>query len=285
MRILITGARGMLGRTLARQLAPVHTVFAADREDFDIADSLAVERACGQFRPQAVLHCAAMTHVDDAESQPEPAFRVNGAGSAHVAAACHQVGARLIAFSTDYVFDGGLDRPYQEDDIPNPQTVYGKSKLAGELAIRRHCPNHLLLRVAWLYGAGGPSFVHTMLRLGSQPGPPLKVVADQLGNPTSADAVAERVLELLDVPAVGTWHLTADGEATWYQFARAIAQLVPFQRTIVPCTTADCPRPARRPANSRLQNRLLERHGLRPMDDWQRRLRAFLDDRTWRAAA
>lgn len=285
MKILVTGGRGMLGRTLVRHLTVRHSVLALGRQELDITDCAAVELACREFRPAAVLHCAAMTNVDGAESQPELAFEINVRGTENVAAACRQVGARLIAFSTDYVFDGSLPRPYHEEDEPNPQTVYGRSKLAGELAVRQLCPDHLILRIAWLYGAGGPSFVHTMLRLGRQPGVPLRVVDDQIGNPTSADAVAERVLALLDTTATGTWHLTAEGEATWYQFARAIAGVVPFERRVLPCATADYPRPARRPANSRLQKRQLERHALRPMDHWSVRLQDFLASEARRAAA
>jgi dTDP-4-dehydrorhamnose reductase len=285
MKMLITGGRGMLGRTLARHLQAEHQVLSVDRNNCNITNRFAIDLACRNFQPDVVLHCAAMTDVDGAESDPDAAFNVNELGTANVAAACSEFDARLIAFSTDYVFDGLLERPYHEGDAPNPQTVYGKSKLAGELAIRRLCPNHLILRTAWLYGEGGPSFLHTMLRLGSQPGPPIKVVNDQVGNPTSADAVARRVLDLLDSPVVGTWHLTSEGEATWYEFARAISREVPFARAVVPCTTADYPRPAPRPANSRLRKMQLERHSMQPMESWDAGLRAFLGRTAARRAA
>lgn len=277
MRVLITGGQGMLGRTLARQLGGDHEVWAAGRGDCDVTNAGAVARAFAQFTPQVVLHCAAMTDVDVCERRADRAYQVNQHGSANIAKACQRAGARLIAFSTDYVFNGRLDRPYHEDDIPDPCNVYGRSKLAGETSVRMYCENHLILRIAWLYGQGGPSFVHTMLRLGSQSGPPIRVVDDQVGNPTCVDAVAERVSELLRGAQVGIWHLAAEGDATRYELACAIARLVPFQREILACSSADVVYPAKRPANSRLANRQLARQGHRPMRHWHDGLQQFLE--------
>ncbi|MEL7371841.1 MAG: dTDP-4-dehydrorhamnose reductase, partial [Myxococcota bacterium] len=205
MKVLITGGKGMLGRTLAQHFRE-HEVVSVDVEDFDLRDAAATRDAIRAASPQAIVHCAAMTAVDRCESEEDLAYSVNALGSAHVAIAAHDVGARLIAISTDYVFDGRATRPYHEWDETGPRSVYGASKLAGEQAIRAHCPNHLIARIAWLYGAGGPSFVHTMLKLGAQGGEPLRVVDDQHGNPTSTDAVAAHLLQLLAVPTVGTVH-------------------------------------------------------------------------------
>jgi dTDP-4-dehydrorhamnose reductase len=225
-----------------------------------------------------VIHAAAMTAVDRCESERELAHRVNALGSAQVAKACQHAGARLIAISTDYVFPGDLDRPYHEDDQPGPRTVYGQSKLAGEEAVRIHCANHLILRIAWLYGAGGPSFVHAMLKLGAIAGPPVKVVDDQLGNPTSTDAVAEAIQSLMSTSATGIVHATCEGEATWFALAKAIWEIKGFTREIIACTTADFPRPAPRPANSRLDKRALRRLGLPPMRHWREALDLFLKE-------
>jgi dTDP-4-dehydrorhamnose reductase len=153
--------------------------------------------------------------------------------------------------------------------------VYGASKLAGEEAVRRHCPDHLILRLAWLYGAGGPSFVHSMLKLGATEGPPLKVVRDQIGNPTSALAVAERLAAILGTPLVGTMHFTCSGKASWYDFAGEIFALWGMKREIVPCATEEFPRPAPRPANSRLEKRALRLLGLPAMPDWRQALAEF----------
>jgi len=265
----------MLGRALQRQLAE-HTLAIADLPETDVTNLHSIHTALAEFRPDAVIHCAAMTAVDRCESQADLAYRINAIGSANTAISCHRHHARLIAVSTDYVFSGSLERPYHEWDAPGPRTVYGASKLAGEQAIRSHCPDHLITRVAWLYGPGGPSFVHSMLELGAQAGEPLKVVNDQIGNPTSTAAVAERLKDLLQAPWAGTFHLTCEGEATWYQFAQAIFAARGLERPLLPCTSKEFPRPAPRPANSRLEKRALRLCGLAPMPPWQESLNRFL---------
>jgi dTDP-4-dehydrorhamnose reductase len=265
----------MLGRTLQRRLAG-HDLFIADLPEVDITDGRTVEQAVAAFRPDVVIHCAAMTQVDACESGGDTAFRINALGSAHVARAAERHGARVIALSTDYVFDGLLDRPYHEFDRPAPRTLYGASKLAGEEAVRNHCPDHTLLRIAWLYGETGPSFLHTMLKLGAQPGDPLKVVDDQKGNPTSTGAVAELVVRLLDAPVPGVVHGSCEGETTWFGFAREIFACAGLKRGLVPCATAEFPRPAPRPANSCLEKRVLRLAGFPPMPHWRETLEKFI---------
>ena len=217
-----------------------------------------------------------MTQVDDCERRSDLAFAVNGDGSRNIALASEAVGSRLIAISTDYVYDGLLDRPYVEDDPTNPRTVYGLSQLAGEQAIAESCADWTILRIAWLYGQGGPSFVHTMLRLGAQEGPALKVVDDQIGNPTSTDSVSEVISRMVDSPAQGIFHCTCEGEATWFRFTQEIFSLRGLNREVVPCTTAEFPRPAPRPANSRLENRALSDSGFPALPDWRDALKSFL---------
>ena len=275
MKVLITGGKGMLGRTLVRQLDG-HEVVPVDIDDFDLRDPAATRAAIADTKPDVVIHGAAMTAVDRCETESDLAYAVNAMGSAHVAIAAQAVGARVIAISTDYVFAGTGMSPYHEWDETSPRTVYGASKLAGEQAIRAHCPDHLILRIAWLYGAGGPSFVHTMLRLGAQDDEPLRVVNDQLGNPTSTDAVTAHIRRLLEVPAVGTMHLTCEGETTWYDFTREIFKARGFRRGVNPCSTSEYPRPAPRPANSRLEKRALRLLGLPPMPHWAQALADFL---------
>lgn len=277
MKILITGGDGMLGRTLARHLER-HELVLPSRQSLDIGDTKETHAVITEARPNTVIHCAAMTEVDWCESDQDEAFRVNAMGTTHVACATAKVGARLIAISSDYVFSGELDRPYHEWDTPGPRTVYGKSKLAAEDAIRTHCPDHLILRIAWLYGPGGPSFVHTMMQLGRRGGPPLKVVDDQRGNPTSTDAVAKSIAELLEVPVAGTFHLTCEGETTWYGLATETLGLLALSRGTQPCTTDEFPRPAPRPKNSRLENRALRLAGLTPLPHWRDALEAFLKE-------
>ena len=274
MKILITGGTGMLGRTLVRRLAG-HDVRAPGSRELDVTSAQAVHEAIVGWQPRVVIHGAAHTKVDACETELEGAFAINGIGSANVAIACQRAGARLLAISTDYVFRGDAERPYREWDAVGPRTVYGQSKLAGEEAVRTHCADHVIARVAWLYGPGGPSFLHTMRKVGALVGDPLKVVADQIGNPTSTDVVADGLVHLLEHPLVGTVHLTCGGETSWFGFTQAIFAQYGLTRGIMPCTTADFPRPAPRPANSRLDKAALRIHGLPQPQTWEEALERY----------
>ena len=276
MKILITGGRGMLGRTLQKEFADCE-LSIADLPECDITDAAGFERQLAACSPGAVIHCAVMTAVDKCESKPEKAYRLNAAGSANVAAACQRPGTRLIAISTDYVFRGDLGRPYHEFDTPGALTLYGASKYAGEQLIRNHCSDHLICRISWLYGAGGPSFVHAMMSLAAGSHPELKVVADQIGNPTSAKVVARKLRELLVRPElVGTYHLSCEGEASWYEFACEIFRLSGRKQCVAPCMTAEFPRLVLRPVNSRLEKRMLKLQGFSPMPHWKQALAEFM---------
>ncbi|MBO7620818.1 MAG: dTDP-4-dehydrorhamnose reductase [Victivallales bacterium] len=277
MRIVITGGKGMLGRTL-QQVLKEHEIIVADLPEWDITDAVGFNENLKNARADVVIHCAAMTAVDKCETEADLAYRLNAVGSMNVAAACHRNGVRLIGISTDYVFGGELDRPYHEFDIAGgAHTVYGASKFAGEEMIRRHCPNHVICRISWLYGPGGPSFVHAMMNLADGTRPVLKVVDDQHGNPTSTLAVARELAIILDHPElVGTFHMTCEGEATWAEFAREIFRLAGKKQEVQPCTTAEFPRPAPRPLNSRLEKRMLRLCGLPPMPDWHDALAEFM---------
>lgn len=277
MKILLTGGNGMLGRTLRRQWRDFD-VISTDLPDADITDAAGIDKIISDARPDAVVHCAAMTAVDKCESEKETAYRLNAFGSGNVAAACYRHHVRLIAISTDYVFDGYFDRPYHEFDNANGgNTVYGQTKFAGEELIRRYMPNHVIARISWLYGPGGPSFVHTMMALADGSRPELKVVNDQIGNPTSTLAVADGLKSILLAPeVVGTVHLTCEGEATWFDFAQEIFRLAGKKQKIVSCKTSEFPRPAQRPANSRLEKRMLRLYGLPAMPEWREALEVFM---------
>lgn len=268
----------MLGRTLCAELSE-HTVIPTDLPEADITDFTGFCALLEVHQPDVVIHCAAMTAVDACETAQDMAYRLNAVGTANVARACHLHHVRLIAISTDYVFEGDADRPYNEFDTPSGgQTIYGKSKYAGEQAVRQFCPNHVIARISWLYGAGGPSFVHAMVKLADGSRPVLKVVADQIGNPTSTVAVANALREILRRPEiVGTFHLTCEGEASWCDFARAIFDEMGIQQVVEPCTTEEFPRPAPRPKNSRLDKMMLRIVGLPPMPSWRDALQAFID--------
>ena len=277
MKVMLTGGKGMLGRTLCRVLSEFE-VIPTDLPEADITDAAAFDALLASIQPDAVIHCAAMTAVDLCESQSELAYKLNAFGTANVAAACHRHNVRLIAISTDYVFEGDSDRPYNEFDRPSGgRTIYGKSKFAGEEAVRCHAPNHVIARISWLYGAGGPSFVHTMIKLADGTRPELKVVADQIGNPTSTVAVARMLREILLRPElVGTFHLTCEGEASWAEFAQEIFRLAGKEQKVIPCTTDEYPRPAPRPKNSRLEKLMLKVAGLPSMPHWREALQEFM---------
>ncbi len=289
MKILITGGKGLLGRTLCRELGDAHEIVVADVPDWDVTDDAAFFAQTLAAKPDVIIHCAAMTKVDACEADRERAFRLNEDGSRNVALAAKTCGARLIAISTDYVFSGEPPREpwaWSETDIPRPQTVYGASKFAGEQMIQMvHPDNSVILRIAWLYGAGGPSFVHTMARLGAEEGAPLPVVDDQRGNPTSTRVVADVIRFLLAHPDVsGIVHGTCEEQCTWYAFAQELKRLLNdrpgaprFVRELVPCTTAEFPRPAPRPRNSALKKSVLNVLGYRT-PDWRSALAAFVKD-------
>ena len=279
MKVLLTGGKGMLGRTIRRILGGRFEVIPTDLPEADITDPGVFSAVLAKHSPDAVIHCAAMTAVDKCETERELAYRLNERGSANVATACKAVGCRLLAISTDYVFDGFADHAYTEYDTANGgATLYGKSKFAGEEAIRRIYPeNSVICRVSWLYGFGGPSFVHTMLQLADGSRPVLKVVSDQIGNPTSAVAVSRKLGELLERPEVtGTIHMTCEGEASWADFAREIFRRKGVKQEVLNCTTEEFPRPAPRPKNSRLVKQRLRELGFAPMPDWKDALSEFL---------
>lgn len=281
-RWLVTGAGGMLGRDLLAVLAnrPGGQVTAATRADLDLTDPAAVRAAVAGH--DIVVNAAGWTDVDAAETHEAEATAVNGDGVAHLARACAAHGARLLHVSTDYVFAGDATTPYPEDATPAPINAYGRSKLAGERAVRRLLPQTgYVVRTAWLYGAHGPNFVTTMLRLAAQRRY-VEVVDDQHGQPTWSYALAERLVELggralHGAAAAGIYHGTAAGQTTWYGLAREVFRLAGLDPARVRPTTSDrFPRPARRPGFSVLGHAGWRRAGLPSLPDWRSQLAAAL---------
>jgi dTDP-4-dehydrorhamnose reductase len=280
--ILIPGGRGMLAQALQRELnLRGHSYAAPDRAELDVTDDASVARAFKLHRPTAVLNCSAYTKVDLAEEHEAEAHRVNGQAVETLARHCAATGATLVHFSTDFVFDGSLRRPYRPDDPTNPVSAYGRSKLLGERAIRA-TPNlrFLLVRTSWLYGPGGVSFPQTMVTLAKQ-GVPLRVVADQAGSPTFTHDLAAATLDLLDRGASGVWHLTNAGETTWYGFAKAALEEFGVVSEVTPITSADWkrarPASATRPPYSVLDVTPFEHLVGRPMRPWRDALRSYRD--------
>jgi dTDP-4-dehydrorhamnose reductase len=271
VRIFLTGATGQLGLAL-QQILGDHTVAAPPETEADITDPGIVDRIVAA-RPDVVIHAAAYTDVDGAESSPDKAYAVNAAGTRYVAQGAAKTGARLIAVSTDYVYDGSKTSPYVEDDPTAPLSVYGASKLAGEREALAVCPDAVILRTAWLYG-DGKNFVRTMVRL-AQERPELRVVNDQIGSPTYAVDLARTVRALLETRAAGVYHAVNSGACSWYEFAVAILRLEGIQTQVVPITTQELARPARRPARAVLDCAKLTALGI-GMRSWQDALADYL---------
>ena len=275
MRLLVLGAGGQLGHDLGRAATDAT---ALTRAQCDVTDIASVRRAFTEHRPEAVINAAAWTQVDAAEEHEPEATAVNGTGAANVALVCAERGARLCHVSTDYVFDGTAAEPIHEDAIPNPVSAYGRSKLAGERAVRDALGDAaLIVRTAWLYGAQGPNFVLTMLRLARARGA-LRVVADQIGSPTWTGHLAPALLRLVERHATGIFHVTNSGATSWHGFATAILRQSGLDHVPVDAiSTAEYPTPARRPAYSVLDNGRWRGLGESPLPSWEEGLRRYLE--------
>lgn len=276
MRCLVLGGTGMLGRAVvAEARSRGWAALGLSRQQGDVTDGGRLAFWIDFFRPEAVINCAAYTKVDDCESDPERAFRVNGEAVSHAAAAAARAGARLLHISTDYVFDGAAEEPYREDAPTAPLSVYGRSKLAGE----RHALAYdkgLVVRTSWLFGPGGSSFVSAMVRRIEEGALPLRVVDDQRGCPTYTRFLAGALLDLALRGATGVVHYRNREPASWYSFATAIARQWSGTAEVVPVKTAEFPRPARRPAWSVLAVDRFEEIVGRPVEPWDWGLAEFL---------
>jgi len=283
-KILLTGINGQVGHALQSTLATLGDVIGLDRSQLDLTDTSAIRRCIQQIKPDLIINPAAYTAVDKAESEPELAMAINGVAPGIIAEEAKKLGALLIHFSTDYVFDGAKVTPYVETDITNPLSVYGKTKLAGEEAIRAADTPHIIFRTSWVYGAYGKNFLRTILRLAMERDS-LRIVGDQIGAPTSSTSIAETtVASLLNwhEDKSGTYHLTNSGDTSWYGFAQAIIEQYSFLqklngwsalRTAIEhveaISTADYPTPAHRPANSRMDCSKLSQIFDIELEDWR----------------
>ncbi len=273
VRILITGAQGQLGQDFTRVL-DAHELYPFDL-DLDVTDGAAVTAKVRDVKPEIILNCAAYTDVDGCESNVETAYKVNALGPQNLALAAKAQGAVLVTVSTDFIFDGTKKTPYDEFDSPNPISVYGRSKLAGEELARTILPELYVIRTAWLYGRTGHNFVKTVLRLADERDV-LTIVDDQIGCPTYSYDLAERMNELMTTGWYGTYHVTNSGTASWYEFAKEILKAAGKEGVNVrPMKSKDLDRPAPRPAYSVLRNYLTELRGLPPLRSYQEALRDY----------
>ncbi|HSG76637.1 MAG TPA: dTDP-4-dehydrorhamnose reductase [Burkholderiales bacterium] len=271
MRILLTGATGQVGWELRKTLAPLGEVRVFDRFGLDLADAPVLVATVRALQPDVVVNAAAYTAVDKAEAERDLAFAVNATAPRVLAEEARRIGALLVHYSTDYVFDGEKADPYVEEDATRPINAYGASKLAGEQAILASGCRHLILRTSWVYGPRGKNFYLTMLRLARER-PELKVVDDQVGAPTSSLEIARATATLLAKGSQGLYHMSAAGETTWCGFARAILERAGSATPVVAIRTAEYPTPAKRPRNSRLDcSKLRAEHGV-SLARWERAL-------------
>ena len=279
MKILVTGATGQLGYDVCRVLAARGAEHRGiGSAQLDITDARAVGAYLREYRPDAVIHCAAYTAVDAAESDRERCFAVNEGGTRNLARACRDVGAKLLYPSTDYVFPGTGELAYEADDPTGPRNVYGASKLAGESAVREALAAHFIVRISWVFGVNGKNFVGTMLRL-AESRDELRVVCDQIGSPTCTADLAPLLCSMIETEKYGTYHATNEGFCSWAEFAREIFRLSGKKTRVNPIPTGEYPTPAARPLNSRLSKRSLDAGGFPRLPDWHDALGRYL--REW----
>lgn len=268
MKVLLTGRNGQVGTALQARLSGQHEVLALDRKALDLADPDAIRAAVRAAAPQVILNTAAYTAVDRAESEPALAMKVNATAPGVLAEEAKRLGALLVHYSTDYVFDGEKVGAYVEEDRPHPLSAYGESKLAGERATVASGCRHLVLRTSWVYAARGKNFFLTILRAAKEK-PELRVVNDQFGAPTSADAIADATLRLLGGEAEGLFHMTCAGRTTWHGFAEEIVRAAGLQTPVRPIGSEDYVTAARRPRNSLLDNTKLEKALGNALPEWR----------------
>ena len=283
MRVLVTGVSGQLGYDVARVLAQRGIEYrGTSSKDLDITDRAAVEHLMQSYRPDAVIHCAAYTKVDLAEDEPERCWAVNADGTRNLAAACREIGAKMLYISTDYVFPGTGEQFRRTDDPVSPVNTYGRSKLAGELAVQSLLETYFIVRISWVFGKNGNNFVKTMLRL-AETRTELTVVCDQIGSPTYTADLAPLLCDMVQTERYGIYHATNGGTCAWSEFAEAIFELADKQVTVYPIPTSAYPTRAVRPLNSRMSKECLHSNGFQELPAWKNALARYLKEITGEA--
>ncbi|SDZ24873.1 dTDP-4-dehydrorhamnose reductase [Bacillus sp. 166amftsu] len=276
MKVLVTGAGGQLGKEFVAYFAEKDcTLYRFTRKELDVTDTTSVFSTIKNLNPDIVIHCAAYTKVDAAEENWKEAYAVNALGTRNIAVASEAIGAKLVYFSTDYVFDGMQTRDYHEFDQTNPLNVYGASKLAGEEAVKNFHSRYFITRTSWLYGGEGPNFVRTMQTL-AQTKKELRVVGDQIGCPTYTKDLVCKAGEIIQTNQYGTYHVSNQGECSWSEFAARIFQEMGADVNVIPVKTEEYGAKAERPRYSVLQHLCLELNGFAPMRQWEEALREYV---------
>lgn len=278
MRVLVTGVNGQLGYDVMKELTKRgHEGIGTGSAQMDITDQAAVENTFRKIMPERVVHCAAWTAVDAAEDETELCRRINALGTEHIAGMCRELDIPMIYISTDYVFNGQGERPWEPDDEREPLNVYGRTKYEGELAVEKYLEKYYIVRIAWVFGINGKNFVKTMLNL-SETRDTLTVVDDQIGSPTYTKDLARLLVDMLETDQYGHYHATNEGNCSWCEFAKEIFRQAGKEVTVLPVTSDQYPAKARRPQNSRMNKDKLEKMGFERLPSWQNALERYLKE-------
>ena len=278
MRVLVTGAGGQLGYDVCRELERRKTEHMGTvSRELDVTCADAVMRRITEYKPDAVIHCAAYTKVDQAEDEPARCWAANVDGTRNIALACRETGAKMIYISTDYVFPGDGERPYEPGDAVGPSSVYGASKLAGELAVRTLLEKYFIVRISWAFGLNGANFIKTMLRL-AESRDTVRVVCDQIGSPTYTADLAPLLCDMVMTEKYGIYHATNEGLCSWAEFAEAIFRVAGKAVRVVPIPTEEYPAKAERPKNSRMSKDKLTQNGFARLPAWQDALARYCEE-------
>ena len=277
MKVLVTGVKGQLGHDVMNELALRGIEgFGVDVEEMDITDRTACETVISQEKPDAVIHCAAYTAVDAAEDNLELCRKINAEGTRNIARVCKPMDIKMMYISTDYVFNGGGERPWEPDDHREPLNVYGLTKYEGEIAVEQNVQKYFIVRIAWVFGVNGKNFIKTMLRLGKEKGA-VSVVDDQIGSPTYTYDLARLLVDMIQTDKYGRYHATNEGLCSWYEFACEIFRQAGMDEVkVTPVDSDGFPAKAKRPSNSRMSKEKLTENGFERLPSWQNALERYL---------
>lgn len=269
MKVLVTGSNGQLGYDVIKRLEQENiNHLGIDKDIVDITDEELVKKAVREYMPDVIIHCAAYTAVDQAEDEKELCYAINVMGTKHVVEVCKEIDAKLVYISTDYVFDGEGDKPFEVTDKPNPINYYGQTKYEGELVVQNSLEKFFIIRISWLFGSNSNNFVKTMLRLGKER-EELRVVSDQIGSPTYSYDLAKLIVEMIKTTKYGIYHATNEGYCSWYEFACEIFKRAGMDVKVKAVSTDQYPTRAKRPKNSKLSKDYLSKAGFSRMPCWQ----------------
>lgn len=279
MKVLVTGVKGQLGYDVVRELqSRGHEAIGVDIEEMDITDETAVSRVMEETAPEAVIHCSAFTAVDRAEEEQELCYKVNVEGTENIAKMCQKLGCKMLYLSTDYIFSGEGQRPWEPEDTPSPLNSYGQSKYQGEVALRQYVDKYFIVRISWVFGINGNNFIKTMLRLGKENGA-VKVVDDQIGSPTYTFDLAKLLVDMIETEQYGAYHATNEGICSWYEFAKEIFQEANMKEvTVTPVSSEEFPVKAKRPKNSRMSKEKLVQNGFSLLPSWQDAVKRYIEE-------